>query len=397
MNFSCIHCGQVFSITVDQLGGKGFCPHCGGEITLPRAATAAERAEEEARPPGLWGVRDWIYNSISAVGAMVFHLGLVLILALITYGSGDGVGDVGEFEIGTLPGVQLTDASGDEMSVEAVESAPSAAEETMDASLEVESPVEAEADTIEVALTPVSPSAAGAGAGGSGTDGFDINAGVAGGASLGGGSFKGLIQELRRNGLDIVMVFDSTGSMGGEINQVKSQISRIGGTLYKLVPNTRISICTYRDEGDEYEAKGQPLSNSLTDIRSYLDTIYAGGGGDHPEAVHAGLAWAVKNNDYQSRARKVILLFGDAPPHSMHQAACVRTAADFRKRQNGIVSTVTCRAGAPMPEFVEIAQAGGGEAFVITNHREIMTQLMVLAFGSKHRAKVLEAFKLMEP
>jgi hypothetical protein len=394
MNFTCIHCQRAFSITVDQLGGKGYCPHCRGEITLPKAE-AAPGAEVETSSPGLWAVRDWINNSISAFGSMVFHLALFLILALITYGSGDGVGDVGEFAIGTLPGVQLTDSSEESLSIEAVESSPSAAEE-MDASLEVESPVESStSDTIEIALTPVSPSSAG---GGAGSDtGFDINATAsAGGSSLGGGSFGDLVQQLRSTGLEIVIVFDSTGSMGGEIETVKRQVSGIGGTLFKLVPNTKISICTYRDDGDEYEAKGQKLTSNLTDVRSFLDTIYAGGGGDHPEAVHAGLAWAVKNNDYQSRARKVILLFGDAPPHSDKTSTCVKIAADFRKKQNGIVSTVTCRAGSPMPEFVEIAQAGGGEAFVITNQREIMTQLIVLAFGSKHRDKVLEAFKLME-
>ncbi len=40
--------------------------------------------------------------------------------------------------------------------------------------------------------------------------------------------------------------------------------------------------------------------------------------------------------------------------------------------------------------------AGGGEAFLSRNDREIMTQLMVLVFGSEHRDKVVEALELME-
>ena len=60
------------------------------------------------------------------------------------------------------------------------------------------------------------------------------------------------------------------------------------------------------------------------------------------------------------------------------------------------MSTVTCRARRKMPAFVEIAEAGGGEAFLTTDQREIMTQLMVLVFGGRHRSKVLEAFKLLE-
>ena len=38
MQLSCIHCGQEFSITADQLGGRGRCPHCHGEIELPKAS-----------------------------------------------------------------------------------------------------------------------------------------------------------------------------------------------------------------------------------------------------------------------------------------------------------------------------------------------------------------------
>jgi tagatose-1,6-bisphosphate aldolase len=49
-----------------------------------------------------------------------------------------------------------------------------------------------------------------------------------------------------------------------------------------------------------------------------------------------------------------------------------------------------------MPEFYEIAKAGGGEAFLARDQRQIMTQLMVLVFGSRHREKVIEAFKLLD-
>ncbi len=49
-----------------------------------------------------------------------------------------------------------------------------------------------------------------------------------------------------------------------------------------------------------------------------------------------------------------------------------------------------------MEEFYEIAAAGGGEAFISENQREIMQQLMVLVFGSAHKEKVLQAFDLLE-
>jgi hypothetical protein len=92
----------------------------------------------------------------------------------------------------------------------------------------------------------------------------------------------------------------------------------------------------------------------------------------------------------------VILVFGDAPPHPNKLKRCLEVAGDFRSQNKGIISTVTCHSEEPMREFYEIAMAGGGEAFLARDQRQIMTQLMVLVFGSRHRQKVIEAFKLLE-
>ena len=48
-------------------------------------------------------------------------------------------------------------------------------------------------------------------------------------------SWDELVSKLRRDGLDIVFTFDSTGSMSGEINELKRQIGRIGTKLKKLI------------------------------------------------------------------------------------------------------------------------------------------------------------------
>jgi hypothetical protein len=224
---------------------------------------------------------------------------------------------------------------------------------------------------------------------------FDLGSVSVGAGMAGGGSWDGMLQTLRRNGLDVVIAFDSTSSMSGEIAEVKSQIERIGKTLLKLVPKARVGLVTYRDVGDAYVVQGMPLSKEVGEMRSFLYGISAGGGGDAPEAVDQGLKWAVVNNDFRTRARKVILIFGDAPPHPENLSTCLKLASDFNLQQDGVVSTVTCRRPRRMPEFQQIADSGGGEAFLTTDEQQIMTQLVVLVFGAKHREKVLEAFDLL--
>lgn len=386
MQLSCVHCGKQFTISVDQLGGTGRCPHCRGEIRLPKANDPNEEQAAPAKDHGQW----W-ENSVSGLASLVFHLVLILIFALIKFGGQSGEGLAEDVLIGELPSVELGDAQDEELAKEEAPSSDDAAEE-LDEMLEVEPPIEPTTDSFaDEALAVVSPTMSG---GDSGS--FDLGTMSVGGGSMAGGGWDGFLQNLRRNGLDIVITFDSTGSMGGEISEVKDQVKRIGGTLLKMVPKARISICTYRDRGDEYVVQGLPLTSDIAEIDRYLSVVSAGGGGDTPEAVQEGMRWAIEKNQFRPNARKMLLLFGDAPPHPQDHGTCLSLASDFQREMNGIVSTVTCRRGTRLDEFAEIAEMGGGEAFLTSDQRQIMEQLIVLVFGSRFRNKVLEAFELME-
>lgn len=392
MRIVCVHCGGDFTVTAKDLGGKGRCPHCKREITLPKARPAdasAEKHEHHYQPT------TWFDGIVSGLGSMVVHMAAVLIVALLqsSGGGGGGAGATTEVLIGEIASEQLTENPEQQLSSDEIKT-PDRPE------------MESEQDLIVEAATPSSAAAESGGAasdlaatiGSVSTGNFgatDLGS-VNVGGSMSGGSWEGIIGAARKHGLDIVIVFDSTGSMGGEIDQVKKQIRKIGTALMTLVPKTRISVCTYRDQSDEYLVKGLPLTSSIQDIEYYLSGIQAGGGGDHEEAVQEGLKWAVSKNQFRPNARKVILVFGDAPPHSVDLKTCTNVAAEFASYQKGIVSTVTCRNSRPLPEFYQIAAAGKGEAFLTTDQRQIMQQLMILVFGSQHKGKVLEAFKFLD-
>ena len=388
MKIVCVHCGGRFVITPEQLGTRGLCPHCRKPVTIPRAepapSVAAQGAPPRRAPSG------WLENSISGIGSLLIHMTILVVIALMQTEGGSGEGTTDDVLVGILPSETLTDRQEEQLATDEVVS--DHPREELEPMLEIESPAASGGSTSEGAtdLTLATPSPSGASAGA-----FDLGS-VQIGGSMGGGSWDGMLQSLRRNGLDIVICFDSTGSMSGEIDQVTDQIDRIGTTLLTLVPKARISLCTYRDTDDDYVVRGIPLTSNVQDLKAFLEKVEAGGGGDHPEAVEEGLYWSMHNNRFRPNARKMILIFGDAPPHPEKTKTCVDYARAFRGQNKGIVSTVTCRDSEPLPEFYEIAMAGGGEAFLTTDQRQIMTQLMVLVFGSQHRGKVLEAFKMLE-
>lgn len=376
MQLQCIHCREPFVITPEQLGGRGRCPHCHGEITLPDPEPAAE--------PEVAHSFSWWENSVSTLVSLVLHALLLIVLALWTYGGSGLAGEGEEVLIGQMPKAALDDSTAEE------ELQPESTDEEAESLDQL-----TELEPLDMAeLTSNAESAAAAPlAGGGAVMEFDAVVPGVGGA---GGDWEGMIQSLRRNGLDIVIAFDSTGSMGGEINQVKGQIEQIGKALVKLVPRARISLCTYRDVGDVYVVKGIPLTGDIQEVVSFLDRVSAADGGDIPEAVEEGLRWAMEKNQFQSRARKVILIFGDAPPHDEDLQECLALASDFARKHQGVVSTVTCRSTRVLREFRQISEAGRGEAFLTSDQRQIMSALMVLVFGSKHRRKVLEAFEMLE-
>ena len=331
-------------------------------------------------------------TSLSLFSALLIHLLALIPLALIPWGD-FSTGDLGEGDqilIGQLSREQLVQTPTEKLE-----------------NVEIENPIDdSRTDSLESGLfSPLSESPLA-------MEEFDISIGApsSGGSLsfnieslnqesvLAGGreDFGKMVSRLKNEGLDICIVFDSTGSMQKEIDQVKNRIERIGNTLFKLIPRTRISVCTYRDNGDEFVVKGQELTDKLGKVVTFLSGISAGGGGDEPEAVDAGLEWAISRNSWRRSARKVVLVFGDAPPHALKVIDCQKLASDFRHQQRGIVSTVTCRQEKPMDSFKRIAQVGGGESFLSRDERQIMTQLMILVFGSKHRRKVIEAFDLLE-
>ena len=223
------------------------------------------------------------------------------------------------------------------------------------------------------------------------------------------GEFGDRIHYARTHGLDIVVVFDSTGSMSAEIDEVKKRIHSIGTALLEKIPTTRISLATYRDrlrrsprsnrrrrprEPEHYVVRGIPLTNQLSDLNQFLSGISAGEGGDRPEAVLDGLEWAIDYNHFYAKSLKVILIFGDAPPHSSDVERCLALAKRFHNQHKGTISTITCRRPHVLPEFYEIARAGGGEAHTLEHAHGLLNDLLVLTFGSEHREDVLEFFEL---
>lgn len=117
---------------------------------------------------------------------------------------------------------------------------------------------------------------------------------------------------------DIAFVVDATGSMGDELEFLKTELLDVINTAKNNNPDITLKMGSvfYRDEGDEYLTR---VSNFNTDIQTTIDFIKkqnASGGGDFPEAVHTALSKAINTLEWSASARtRLLFLVLDAPPH----------------------------------------------------------------------------------
>jgi hypothetical protein len=129
-------------------------------------------------------------------------------------------------------------------------------------------------------------------------------------------TFPNAIAALPKN-LDIMLVIDTTGSMGDEMDYLTIELRDIISAVHEQHPQVhiRFGLTVYRDVGDIYVVKEFDFTDSLNQIQQQLSKQYAGGGGDYPEAMEQAMAKAVSAQWRQGNTAKMLFLIADAPPH----------------------------------------------------------------------------------
>lgn len=220
-----------------------------------------------------------------------------------------------------------------------------------------------------------------------------------GGQGLDSGGFRRTVSELRESGLEIVFVFDSTGSMGGMIDGTKQSIDAMLEVLQALVPSARFGLVTYRDTNrrEDYAVRSLPLGDDFWRARNFMQTVEAGGGGDRPEAVLEGLQAAFAQG-WQPGARRVVILAGDAPAHPDSEAELQRSVQRFcRDRRSSVHAVITGNRQQVdvQQSFARVAKWGGGLCVPFEEQRRLMQLVLSLAFGRQYERNIDQVYALV--
>ena len=148
-----------------------------------------------------------------------------------------------------------------------------------------------------------------------------------------------------RNGLQVLFIVDTTGSMADEIAYLQKDFSAIAERVGS--EGVQWSVSFYRDEGDDYVTRHNPFTSDVAEIQRKLNAEYADGGGDEPEAVARVLRECLsERSDWESAAAKLAFLIFDAPPHQGKDAelrAAIQSAAEKGVRLIPVVASNSAR------------------------------------------------------
>jgi len=118
--------------------------------------------------------------------------------------------------------------------------------------------------------------------------------------------------------LDVLFLLDATGSMGDEIDRLKTTIDSVASRVAALdpAPDVRFAMTLYRDELDAFVTATYDFTGDIGEFKAALREVVADGGGDYPEALEEGLAEALAEPSWRPAAEAVQLVFvvADAPP-----------------------------------------------------------------------------------
>ena len=167
--------------------------------------------------------------------------------------------------------------------------------------------------------------------------------------------------------VDMLFLLDVTGSMGDEINQLKTTIADVSSRLEQLPqhPDIRFGMTLFRDQGDTFVTSTFDLTGDLAAFQAALNDVVAGGAGDAPEAVDEGFAAALKDPTWRDPATTVqmMLLVGDAAPHIERQLPQAYPQSIHVAAERGITVNIVAASATDDPAehaFRAIAEGTGG-------------------------------------
>lgn len=181
--------------------------------------------------------------------------------------------------------------------------------------------------------------------------------------------------------LDMVVAFDTTGSMSAYINAVKHHVLDLIPKLLNSNPNLKIGIVAFGDYCDMESPKtfGKayqvlPLTNSKSDLISFIKDAKDTHGGDGDEFYELVIKKITEETEWREGATRSVLLIGDCNPHKVgysYSPMVYHNLIDWReeakKAANKGIKFDTLTIGSPKDWYKKLSEMTNGISLSFNN------------------------------
>ena len=188
------------------------------------------------------------------------------------------------------------------------------------------------------------------------------------------------------NPIDVVISFDTTGSMYPVLTQVRRKIKQAVNRLMSELPGIHIGIIAhgdYCDAGSTYVTRHLNLTHDTTAIIDFVTNTQATHGGDAPECYELVL-YEAQALAWRPDATRVFVLIGDDVPHppaANPQHLNWRTEVAALTTQGVSVYAVQAlNRRHATPFYRELAHTSGGFHLSLDQFAEITDMLMAICY-----------------
>lgn len=137
--------------------------------------------------------------------------------------------------------------------------------------------------------------------------------------------------------IDILISFDTTGSMYPALSEVRRKVVDFTTNLFATVTDLRIGVLTHGDYCDGKYGRNVITSHDFTTkqtaVVDFIKNAPPTNGGDYDECYEYVLQCVRKNFQWRPDAKKIAIVIGDAQPHDVgYTYGGVRYVLDWRQQ-----------------------------------------------------------------
>jgi hypothetical protein len=175
--------------------------------------------------------------------------------------------------------------------------------------------------------------------------------------------------------VDVFLLSDTTGSMGGFITSVRTSALSIVASTSGL-GNVQFGVGEYKDVGDAFVYRTNTnLSGVAATIQTGINQWVAGGGGDLPEANLYGLDQVANTISWRPGSTRILIWFGDAPGHDPSAGVTEAIATSDLVAKGIAVQALDVGSLNSSGQALRIANATGGHYYSGVNTGSIVSTI----------------------